>query len=203
MSINSFYDKYWKNQLPKMKFFGEHPTKEQALEDFKIMEKWLKPGNTLDYGSGEGNLVSLLPEAEGVDISEEAVMSAKKLYPCKEFYTIKNMPWFSYTNIVSADVFEHIFDFSETFEFLNSHLRLGGRLMIATNEIGFCKLVVIGAFYLNTFFHYASPHIRFFTRKTLQGLLEDYGYKVIHYENRGKYFGLISKGQFMVAERVR
>ncbi len=198
----SYYERYWKNELPKMKFFGEHPKKEAAVLDYKLMEKWLIRGKTLDYGAGEGHLVNLLDNAVGVDISDEAVKKAKILYKDKQFFTFDTMPDIKYDNVVSGDVFEHIFDFSETFDFINSHLKVGGRLLIATNEIGFWKLVIIGAFYLNTFFHYASPHIRFFTKKTLQGLLEDYGYKVIHYENRGKYFGLLSKGQFMVAERT-
>lgn len=200
--VKEFYEQYWRGELPPMKFFGDHPTIQHAVDNLPRIKKWLNPGNTLDYGCGEGHLVSLLQKTDGVDISEEAIVRAKKLYPEKYFFTIEQMPYLPYDNIVSGDVFEHIFDFDEVFEFINPHLKTGGRLMIATNEMCFLKMVVIGAFFMNTFFHPYSPHIRYFTRKTLADLLISKGYKIIHYENRGKYFGIMSKGLFMVAEKL-
>jgi hypothetical protein len=98
---------------------------------------------------------------------------------------------------------EHIFDFDEVFDYINAHLKPGGKFIIATNEMCFLKMVAIGLFYMDTFFHWSSPHIRFFTKRTLREMLQYHGYEVIHYERVANHFGFLSTGQFVVAQKVR
>lgn len=207
MVEKDFYEKYWSGKLPKMKLFGDPPRWE---------EKWLKlysnfvaefsnPNDRLlDYGCGEGHFLSVCKTDHvwGVDISELAIEKAKRLYPWIPFSTIDKILPIRFDVITCFDVMEHIFDFDEVFSFINSHIRPGGKFIIATNEMCFLKMAAIGLFYMDTFFHPYSPHIRFFTRKTLKELLESKGYKVIHYERVANHFGCLSTGQFMVAEKL-
>jgi 2-polyprenyl-3-methyl-5-hydroxy-6-metoxy-1,4-benzoquinol methylase len=212
MSIKRYYEKYWKNELPPMMFFNEPPKwPEKTVKRYvSFVRCWIGPFDfILDFGSGEGHFVNILKkmrigaEACGVDISEEAVKKARKIYPFGDFFDTTKDIGFNFDVITCFDVFEHIFDFDEVFDYFDKHLKKGGRLIIATNENCFIKMVAIGLFYMDNFFHWASPHIRFFTKKSLEEMLKYYGYKVIHFERTGNNFGFLSTGQFVVAEKVR
>jgi len=213
MGVKEYYEKYWQDKLPSdIKFFGGHPKPGDADQNFRVIAKWVKPGvDVLDYGCGEGYLVAKLKAngygAIGVDISETALKLASEKFPSCLFAGVGSHTSYyggigKVDAIVSFDVLEHIFDFDEIFDFLDKHLKKGGTLIITTNEIGFCKLVIIATFFLDTFFHPYSPHIRFFTRNSLQRLLEKKGYEVIHYERRRNYFGIISEAQTVVAKKL-
>ncbi|MFH1317774.1 MAG: class I SAM-dependent methyltransferase [Candidatus Omnitrophota bacterium] len=206
MVEHDFYNRYWTGKLPKMLLFGEAPKWEEkeVKRYLDLTDKWLSPNDRImDYGCGEGHFISRLKSKYvwGVDVSEKAVERAEKLYPNLAFSTTDIFLPLKFDVITSFDVFEHIFDFDEVFKYINAHLKPGGKLIIATNEMCFLKMAAIGLFYMDTFFYPYSPHIRFFTRKTLQELLESKGYKVIHYDRIHNHFGFLSSGQFVVAER--
>lgn len=209
-----FYERYWRGELPKMLLFGEAPRWEKKwLERYtKFVNTWSKPEHKLmDYGCGEGHFLNYINRpliSCGIDISEEAIARAKLLYPQNCFYyidqeidqiTLADHFW---DTITCFDVMEHIFDFDEVFKYFDRMLKPGGRLIIATNEMCFLKMVAIGLLYMDTFFHPYSPHIRFFTKNTLEDLLNEKGYEVIHYERVANHYGFLSTGQLVVAERI-
>ena len=205
--MKDFYERYWTDKLPKMKLFGNPPKQEDSKRNFELCKIWLK-GKILDYGCGEGHLVNIVnnwpifikaTECFGVDISERAVERARKLYPKDRFFPLNSHFSIQFDAVTCFDVMEHIFDFDELFTYIKYHLKPKGLFIIGTNEMCFLKMVAIGLFYMDTFFHPYSPHIRFFTRKTLTDLLESKGFEVIYYERIGNHFGL-SVGQFMVAK---
>jgi len=207
MVEKDFYEKYWKKQLPEMKLFGDPPRWEEKwltrYSDF--VDKWGNPfGRLLDYGCGEGHFLKACKNDKvwGVDVSETAIEKAEKLYPHIPFSTTAIILPIKFDVITCFDVMEHIFDFDEVFKYFDACLASGGRLIIATNEMCFLKMMAIGLLYMDTFFHPYSPHIRFFTRKTLAELLESKGYKVIHYERVANHFGFLSTGQLVVAEKI-
>lgn len=205
--MKDFYERYWQGKLPEMKLFGDPPRWEdkwiKRYVDF--VANWSKPEDRLlDYGCGEGHFLSACKNDKvwGVDISDTAIEKAQALYPHIPFNPTAILLPIKFDVITCFDVMEHIFDFDEVFKYFDACLVSGGRLIIATNEMCFLKMVAIGLFYMDTFFHPYSPHIRFFTKKTLAELLESKGYKVIHYERVANHFGFLSTGQFVVAERT-
>jgi len=203
--MKDFYERYWQNKLPKdIMFYTNKPIwGDKELRQHKDwVDKWaLKDSDMLDYGCGNGKFTDYI-HATGVDISPTAIKKAKEDYPKTAFYLTEELKDKKFGSIFLFDVLEHIFDFDQIFQELNKHTGRGSRVLITTSEIGFFKMLLVGLFYLNIFFHPYSPHIRHFTRKTLSYLLELHGYKVIHYERISSYFGLISMGQLMVAERI-
>jgi SAM-dependent methyltransferase len=198
-----YYDRYWNDLLPKdIPFFSEKPIwdKDKLMQHYDWVEKWAI-GRMLDYGCGSGKFTNFV-NAIGTDLSDVAIEKARKEYPDTTFLKMKDLGQEKFGTVFFFDVLEHIFDFNEVFEVLDKVLDKGGRLLITTNENCFIKMMAIGLFWMDNFFHYASPHIRFFTAKHLKKMLADYGYKVIHKERVGNYMGVLSKGQFVVAEKL-
>lgn len=203
-----YYERYWNHKLPKMTFFDNEPEwNEKTLAHYEIMIRpWLVGLSLLDFGCGEGYLVNRLDKilkAYGLDISVKAIELARKNFPNQKFFVLGTPLNLKVDNIICTDVMEHIFDFDEFFAQIKEHLPVSGRMMVATNDMCFIKFLAIGLFFKDTFHHPYSPHIRFFTKKSLRELFEYHDFRVLHYERVGNYFGLISKGQFVVAERIK
>ena len=204
-----YYDRYWRHELPKMSFFDNEPVwDKKTLDQYaKMLSPWLWGSTIIDYGCGQGHLLNRFAQKRwitfGVDISSVVIENAKRTYQaCNFHYPSDRIPYVA--NVISTDVMEHVFDFDEYFKFVRSHLKVRGRLLVVTNEMCFLKFLAIGLFFKDTFHHPYSPHIRFFTKKSLEQLLEMHGFKVIHYQSIGRYYGIgLSKGQFVVAERVK
>lgn len=208
MSTKEYYERYWRNELPQdIQFFGGKPKPGDAEGNAAVIQKFCKPKELImDLGCGEGYLVDLLwrlgYQAVGVDISQTAVEIAAKKFQWP--FGGMEIEWNrQFDAIVSFDVWEHVFDFDETYAYVNKYLKVGGKLIVTTNDMCLTKMMIIGLFFMDTFFHPYSPHIRFFTKKSLRKLMEAHGYKVIHTERRGNYCGVLSTGQTVVAERIR
>src|SRR5687768_12527672 len=110
------YDNYWKS------------LKGQYLEDFvvkwPVIKKYIPtdPNITiLDFGCGRGKLISEMllinPEATyiGVDVSDEALKQARKLFPERRFYKVGDGEKFPIKTgvvdfILAADVIEHVYN---------------------------------------------------------------------------------------------
>jgi SAM-dependent methyltransferase len=199
-----YYDRYWNDLLPKdIPFFSEKPIwdEEKLAQHTAWVDTWAL-GKMLDYGCGSGKFTAHI-NAIGTDISDVAIEKARAIYPDTVFLKMGELSGDGrFDTVFFFDVLEHVFDFDEVFSLLELVLEKKGRLLITTNENCFIKMVAIGLFWMDNFFHYASPHIRFFTAKHLKKMLDDYGYRVIHKERVGNYFGILSKGQFVVAEKI-
>ncbi len=199
-----YYDRYWQGKLPKdVKFFIDHPKWDECkIRQYEAwVNKWVGDVKILDYGCGEGDFTARV-NAIGTDISETVLNAARRKHKDTLFRSLENLKGDKFGAVLLFDVMEHIFDFDEIFATLSPVLADKARLLIATNEMCAAKMFFIGTFFMQEFFHPYSPHIRFFTRKTLAQLLALHGFKVIHQERTGNYFGLISQGQFVVAEKI-
>lgn len=194
--MKEFYDRMWRQDRP----FGKW-----TIENINYHVDFFKPyigTSVLDYGCGDGEFLSRVCDiGHGVDISEVAVEKAKKKFP-KFFFKTTTLSFKDQCcdTIFLIDVLEHIPDLSMTLKELKRILRPGGHLLIATNELTPVKAALISLVIFEKYFSPTSPHIRYFTKHSLSGLLEEHGFEVIKYKWNRSYFGLLPQGQLVVAK---
>jgi len=96
------YFSYWQDRI----YYN------QVIEDYQreLLTKYLQPGSVLDIGCGTGRLSPLFDDYLGVDVSEKAIIHAKRLHPKKEFRVLDllfdELP--EANNIVSTAVLQHV-----------------------------------------------------------------------------------------------
>jgi len=202
--MKPFYERYW-----------EH---EEVLEDFSykwpIIKKQIphnKKIKILDFGCGKGKMfgeiLKMNPNADlvGVDVSEKAISFIKKKFPKQKFKKIEEGSILPLTTntfdfIIASDVLEHIYDTELIFSEIARILKPGGKILISVPYNGRIKNVIITLFFYESVFDPYSPHIRFFSKKSLQGCLEKVNLKSQRWGYYGRFFP-ISNGMFVVAEK--
>ena len=179
----------------------------------RIFSPYLKKNGTtaLDVGCGEGTFTYIMSEfvgkITGVDISSTAVEFAQTKYPEIDFKIspIECLPCNEnkLDYIFAIEVVEHILDQERMLREFNRVLKKNGKVFITTVEMTYLKNLIIIHLLYEKFYHPNNPHIRFYTKKTLENLLKEFGFRVIKYKKNGTYFGIIPKGQVVIAEKIR
>lgn len=149
----------------------------------------MQPGRcVLDLGCGEGSFTGELArvgaEPVGVDVAEAAVTRARRAHPALHFSTLTadgRLPLedSSCDLVWAGEVIEHVADTARTLSEIRRVLRPGGRLLITTPNNGRLRMLTV---LLLRFEHHFDPlggHLRFFTRRSLRSLLEQFGFERI------------------------
>lgn len=207
-----YYERYWGRLFDENNLFARPP--EHNVRERDRIISILKPyvsGRVLDAGCGDGfitNAISKLPsvtEVRGVDISKKAILVAKSKYPHIIFEAgqATDLPFESnYFDIITAiELIEHVYDTELMFKEFSRVLKKGGHLIITTTDFNLLKKVVIALFFWDRYFHPTNPHIRFYTKKSLEKMLVRFGFERVAYRWNGNYFGVMPKGQIMVARK--
>ena len=133
----------------------------------------------LDLGVGDGRLATELRASElvGVDSSEVALGRARTRLPDARLVHVvpdEPLPFADgeFDLVVCIETIEHIRDTQMAFSEMRRVLRPGGRLAITTPASSRWRLLADGP--EDPF----SPHLRAFTRRTLNGTLETMGFQV-------------------------
>ena len=162
------------------------------LLEFWRMKKavpWIK-GSILDIGCGSGNLLKyLIKEINylGVDILDEAITKAKKVYPTHKFILLKDVEQFKlsvgkYDTIVVLAVLEHLKNPHSFIMELIDHLEEEGRIIITTPVPFSDKILHFG----NKFGLFSQEaheeHENYFDKSTLSSLISECALKELHYE---------------------
>lgn len=155
--------------------------------------------HVLDAGCGEGTLCSLITQAginaAGFDRKQAAVEAARKAYPSIAFEVCDierdDCPFGSgkFDTVVSTEVIEHLGKPSRLIEMARSCLRRSGYLILTTPYHGYVKNVMIAL--LDKWDYHHTPlweggHIKFWSRRTLGRLLEDYDFDVVRWSGVGR-----------------
>lgn len=215
-----FYEKYWKNEQGDA-IFQDIPIWGD-VEDLNNMTNFFKEaiiGNILDAGCGAGDWVfhlakfEVVNEVTGIDISNTVIKRCiksskeKKLQIKTKFITssLDDLPFKnkSFDSIFSLDVIEHILDVDSTFSQFNRVLKKGGYLGVSTVDFNLLKMIIIGIFFFEKYFDPRSPHIRFFTKRTLEIVLNKNGFELKKHCWQRSYFGIMPLGQMVLAQKVK
>ncbi len=181
--IADYYAKYWVNE----KNIRNGPRKVERLKRIlrPVLGRVGSEGRFLDIGCNTGFACEaareLGLEATGIDLSADAVAKAEEMYPrCR--FVASDLQSFAdggevYDAVLCREVVEHLTEAHSFFDALGRVVRVGGVLHMTTPDAG----------------HFGVPkdfvswkevippeHITFYDRKTLQRMLEQYGFEIVN-----------------------
>lgn len=202
--MKKFYERYWDGTPAE-------------LADFKY--KWpvlsffipVKKCRILDYGCGKGKILSEIrsmnPHASlyGADISSIARRASKTLVPNSTIVSIDEnqhirLPNNFFDFVLSLDVIEHIYDTEKVFMEFKRLVKNGGMLLLSTPYNGLIKNIIISFIGFDIVYNPTSPHIRFYTKKSLERLLKKYGFSAVKFGYYGR-IPFVWRGMFVLAKK--
>lgn len=206
-----FYDIYWRspdNAPPE----HDPDTRKRLRFLFDTLNRaGSKNKLILDAGCGTGLVTHKVHKAGhkvlGIDISPKAIAEARSRYPETQFVQGALDTKWPFDNeefdvIYSFEVIEHILHTLRYVSEMNRTLKRGGLLVLTTPFHGLVKnlLTVMFAFDCH-FCNIRSGHIRFFSNKSLENILEEFGFQVLYWRYYGRLWP-IPKGVYVVAQKV-
>ncbi len=214
MSNKSYYEKYWKYENDKDGHANSTPQWPiQELEMFYNAIRKFVGKDILDIGAGEGLFLNYLQEVEpnlnkifALEISEQATIKGKRMNSKVNYIqgsadTIYPFADQKFDTLFMTDVIEHLIDVDQAISECNRILKNGGRLIIVTPVFNWLKKIIIASFFWETFFYPNNPHIRFFTKKSLDRLMQKYKFKRVYYRWGLSWFGIMPQNAYFVYEK--
>jgi len=154
----------------------------------------------LDVGCGEGRFTAALIDAGaqvvGIDVAAEPLRRARVRHPELDLRLLDaEGPWpfkdASFDVVWAGETIEHVADTAGWLSEVRRVLRSGGSLLLSTPAHG--RLAMLGlalsgrAF--DAHFDPRADHLRFYTRRTLTRLLEDFGFESVEVSGAGRLPG--------------
>jgi 2-polyprenyl-3-methyl-5-hydroxy-6-metoxy-1,4-benzoquinol methylase len=151
----------------------------------------------LDLGCGEGRFAAELvragAEVVGIDVAAEPLRRARERHP--ELVDLRQVPaagaWpledASFDAVWGGEVIEHVADTAGWLSELRRVLRSGGVLLLSTPDHGRLRMLgwALTPHAFQAHFDPRADHLRFYTRRTLMGLLEDFGFHDVDVRRAG------------------
>lgn len=156
----------------------------------------VRPGDAvLDLGCGEGVFTSLLAAAGtspiGVEIAETALQRARAHHPELDFRLHAGdgplpLPDASADVCWASEVLAHVPDTDGLLSEVRRVLRPGGLLLVTTPCHGRVRTIGLALRGFEQSFDPRGPRLRFYTPRSLRGLLEDFGFDVMRINAAGR-----------------
>lgn len=211
-SAGSYYERYWSGSSSAGLFCD---TPSWTLENLQWHDAFFGRyvgAQVLDAGAGDGTFLEFvasrhlaIQKSVAVELSEAAIAKGRQARPQLNFIQGEcgkmNVPGAGFDTVFLIEVIEHLLDADMALQEFHRVLKPGGYLCITTTDFNWPKKVLIAALAWDRFFHPRSPHIRFFTGRTLRALCEEHGFKRVAYAWNRSYFGLMPKGQMAVFQK--
>ena len=146
----------------------------------------------LDLGCGTGDLIKLLKIknslVEGVEISRKAAkIGQRRGYKITIADLHKKFPYKnnSFDTITAGEIIEHIYDTDFFLEEIKRILKKNGTLIITTPNLATLGRRLMLLFGINphieTNLENSAGHIRYFTKKSLEELLNKHSFKIMYF----------------------
>ena len=217
MSKN-FYNNYWEKGKKRITLGHANKTPKWPLKELKIfynaIEKYIGK-NILDIGAGEGIFIKYLREKNkeinkivALEISNVAIQRGKKRNPNIDFVESSAEETYPFTNnkfdtLFMTDVIEHLVDIEKTISECNRVLKRGGNFVIITPVFNLLKKLIIATFFWDKFFYPNNPHIRFFTKNTLDSVMREHGFERVFYQWGLTWFGIMPQNAYFVYKKTK
>jgi 2-polyprenyl-3-methyl-5-hydroxy-6-metoxy-1,4-benzoquinol methylase len=142
----------------------------------------------LDVGCGDGHFAAVMrragAEVVALDVAEEPLRRARALCPGLDARLVDSeAEWplqdSSFDLVWAGETIEHVVDTASWLSEVRRVLRSHGVLLLSTPDNGPLSMLalVLRPRALETHFDPRSDHLRFYTRRTLESLLEDFGFE--------------------------
>lgn len=144
-------------------------------------KRFLDAGCNIGTGVEAGRLVGL--DAHGIDIGQESISSARKLYPEGRYHAgpMESLPpdWGQFDFVYSSEVFEHLPELHTYVKALSDRMSKGAILFVTTPDAGHFRVPSDFASWGEV---RPPERIIYFNRKTLTQLLAMHGLKIVKFE---------------------
>ena len=172
----------------------------------KLGQFFPKNKKVLDYGCGDGTITQIISKENkviGIDISPNSIkICRKKGIDCRLIEPDKKLDFQdSYFDcIFLLETIEHIFDTEFLLKELKRILRKDGTLIVSTPNLA--NFSNRARFLFDLKLHYTevkieAGHIRFFTKNSLEKILEENGFKIEKTSSNYVYFPVIGQISFL------
>jgi 2-polyprenyl-3-methyl-5-hydroxy-6-metoxy-1,4-benzoquinol methylase len=184
MSLRTYHDSLWEG-VPE----GLEPS-DFAVRSRFLLERVRAGERVLDVGCGEGAFTAELArtgvDAVGVDVAEEPLRRARALHPDLDLRLLDangdwDLPDASFDAVWAGETIEHVLDTAVWLSEVRRVLRSGGRLLLSTPAHPPTRMLAL-ALSRRAFAAHFDPrgdHVRFYSRATLTGLVEDFGFREV------------------------
>jgi 2-polyprenyl-3-methyl-5-hydroxy-6-metoxy-1,4-benzoquinol methylase len=185
MPSRDYYEDLWQ-LVPE----GLEPPYFKRRLSFLLERLGQDAGRVLDVGCGEGRFTRELASAGarvvGVDVAEEPLRRARAQCPGLELWLIaegERWPFedASFDAVWAGEVIEHVVDTARWLSEIRRVLRPQGSLLLSTPaHAPLTRMrLALSARAFAAHFDPCGEHLRFYDRRTLTGLLEEFGFHEI------------------------
>ena len=201
VALKDYYEDLWE-RLPA----NLEPLDLALRRDFLLRSKITAGERALDLGCGAGAFTALLAGAGadviGADVAESALARARAAHPGLAFQLVPldgPLPFedSTFALVWTSEVIEHVADTARWLSEVTRVLVPGGRLLLTTPAHGRIAIALRGVE------RYSDPvgdHLHLYTRRSLLGLLADFGFSEIEVSAGG---GVPPLRRMLLARAVR
>jgi ubiquinone/menaquinone biosynthesis C-methylase UbiE len=212
----NYYDKYWEGDKDDHGHANNTPQwPKRELDMFYVAVEKFIGRNILDIGAGEGIFIEYLKEKNksinrivALEISSKAIEKGKNRNPNVDFFegsADDTYPFGAqeFDTLFMTDVIEHLVDIDQAVSECNRILKEEGKLIIITPVFNWLKKVIIASLFWDKFFYPGNPHIRFFTKKTMDSIMEKHGFERVLYKWGLSWLGIMPQNAYFIYRKVK
>jgi ubiquinone/menaquinone biosynthesis C-methylase UbiE len=186
--IKNYYDEYWTGG--RNTFSGSNQGYAANFRGWMASElSGLAPDSPIiEVGCGDGsftrNLANFSSAVTAIDISEVQIEENAASMPAIRFLqhdVAEPFPFAdeSFEVVWCSEVLEHLFNPLFAMQEMHRILKPGGKLLVTVPYHGVFKNMLITLFRWDEHFSPSNPHIRFYTKSTLEGMTREAGFSSI------------------------